>query len=839
MPFLKRHIPLGRIHQYSGQLLALSVLWAIAFFLLFEPWDGTGAERVTHFSRGASLLLDGDLDLGNDQLMAYTDVDLLEDSLSRISSENYLADLYPVGAGLIQTPFWLVANGIQEAFLADNGSARNGFIHRLYVSFASSVAGFLALLFSWRFVCRLIPSGRSVAAVLLTFFGSGALIYCFVFPGYALPFSMFTTALFLYMSMEYAQGPGFRSVVRLGIATGLMLLCDWLMFPLLIIPFFLLLSPQQKKSFNREHQEEVSRSESRPELRTFTGRIDEGVGEDFSRISEMAWLPASDAESQHRSNNNSDDGHSLAGRFFNAFLFSPIFVAVVVLSFSPQLFVWYKIYGSWLVLPPAQEISNWPQQIVSFVPDWGWESLFSPCHGLFHWYPILVASLFGLALGMFRRGIGAMGFFLGTCAVLYLHSLPIDWGQEASVGPRSLLGLIPLFAAGTGFLIHELRSALARILVVGGLTLAMCWNVVLSIAVARGLIDLAPLGPNADIWSVVMPAFVSRPLSLFADSLVVRFFIHGPAPLEQLMTLLLMVLFFPLISWVGFRYVLPFARRYGLLSFVSVSLLIGILATDLVVWRSNPGRQVNFGNRAFRSLWYWLKSEPGTDSDSRHSRYLQELRELVTRYPDNNRLCVLLAILEQRSGNNSHALVLYQALAEDYLAVGSQGVLMLSESFPGKYVAPLHSAGINPQLVVAMLEAMARSGQDNETRYRLEEAFLPSRYFWTLHAQLSNNQWEKQQDLHRSLEYHPAWYPAEEALWQLLQTIPGGQSESQRYFERMQLRVVRDMAQYARYASRLPATQHDVFRRKMVGLEERLTRLTESRGEEFPKSVDE
>ncbi len=68
------------------------------------------------------------------------------------------------------------------------------------------------------------------------------------------------------------------------------------------------------------------------------------------------------------------------------------FLATALLALSPQILVWWSLYGSPFVVPQGGSYVDFSDLPLVRI-------LFSPRHGLLLWHPILIAGLGGLALG--------------------------------------------------------------------------------------------------------------------------------------------------------------------------------------------------------------------------------------------------------------------------------------------------------------------------------------------------------------------------------------------------------------------------------------------------------
>ena len=73
-----------------------------------------------------------------------------------------------------------------------------------------------------------------------------------------------------------------------------------------------------------------------------------------------------------------------------------VFVAAAVVVFSPQMLVWWKIYGTPLTVPQGEGFLRWDASKWAF-------TLFSSRNGLLSWTPLVGLSLLGILILARRR----------------------------------------------------------------------------------------------------------------------------------------------------------------------------------------------------------------------------------------------------------------------------------------------------------------------------------------------------------------------------------------------------------------------------------------------------
>ncbi|MDW8404495.1 ArnT family glycosyltransferase [Chloroflexus sp.] len=121
-----------------------------------------------------------------------------------------------------------------------------------------------------------------------------------------------------------------------------------------------------------------------------------------------------------------------------------------ILVFSPQMIVWYLIYGSPLVKPPATPSVTW-QEFHLF------ELLFAR-FGLMFWSPAAIIGLAGLWLLPRRSPVLGSGLLLAAGLYILFNALLSDWHGSGSFGTRRLTSLGVWYALGLAAIVEVLAS---------------------------------------------------------------------------------------------------------------------------------------------------------------------------------------------------------------------------------------------------------------------------------------------------------------------------------------------------------------------------------------------
>ncbi len=116
------------------------------------------------------------------------------------------------------------------------------------------------------------------------------------------------------------------------------------------------------------------------------------------------------------------------------------FLLGALLSFSPQLLVWYALYGSpWTspYLTSSESFTLWPQHF--------FDVLLSPVNGLFLWTPITALAVVGLLFWKNPLRVWLLAIFVAEVAIVGSWSI---WWQGASYSGRMLVSVLPVLSFG-------------------------------------------------------------------------------------------------------------------------------------------------------------------------------------------------------------------------------------------------------------------------------------------------------------------------------------------------------------------------------------------------------
>ena len=747
-------------HRHHGlPLLAMAVLFALAVLLWFEPWRGGGYAPVFHGTLFASLYTDGDLDLMNEYLMSSNPLEVVEKAARSITSEGYVTNALPIGPTLLSAPFWLAARALANWISPETAFDPVAPVYTFAFSFAGLFYGFLGFLLLWRVAYRFFSSPLALAAAVAAFFGSPAAEVCFKGCGLSCVYSFFTVALFLYATTECARRPCLRRVMYLALAAGLMVITCWPSVVFLIIPAAILLQPQSVGSPHRRlllAQTRAADTDSAdrtpvsatdlpaPDLSCPPDLVPPPPGPDIPEGKPEAILEACEPDQMPPEGANPNKSNLLfvLARWV-------VFLLVFLLALSPQLLVWHKVFGRWLLVP---HFVSYSFSLHDLMP---WKrAMLGPDVGLLRFYPVIGFSLFGLLVMALRRNAAGVAMFLAVLLFTAVENLAGEWAESS--GPQSYALLAPFVAIGLARVCDEVRSKGSRFLVTVIMMGLACWGIMIAAANRYG-IYYAPAGSYllSDLWPLALPEMVRHPFDFFADSLLIRYVTQGTPPLESMVSLLLVVLLIPSVTWLGIRHALALVRRWSLMKALALAAVALVLGFDSLVMESELSPEYRPANSAQLAKLvgsgpllteYGLAIElafraPGSSYPALLYRS-KALREVLTLNPGHPAAAILLARDERTLGDTAAARDLYRGLAQRSFRAGELGLLETARTREETLEAlDLLARRNQGGLAVALeiLEAYRANGLMDRARDYLDRIFPPPVLYQRLRAQLTPN----------------------------------------------------------------------------------------------------
>ncbi len=151
-----------------------------------------------------------------------------------------------------------------------------------------------------------------------------------------------------------------------------------------------------------------------------------------------------------------------------------IAAASALVVFSPQLFVWHALYGSFL-----HSGYSYSGGTFSWTNPKLFKVLFSAYRGLFIWHPVFLLSVIGLIFAYRRNRSVSLACLIGFLIQWYVISSWSNWQQGDAFGGRMFIVCTPIFALGLAHLIEWTvrRWSWSVVYTFGGMLLV--WNFLL------------------------------------------------------------------------------------------------------------------------------------------------------------------------------------------------------------------------------------------------------------------------------------------------------------------------------------------------------------------------
>jgi uncharacterized membrane protein len=144
---------------------------------------------------------------------------------------------------------------------------------------------------------------------------------------------------------------------------------------------------------------------------------------------------------------------------------------VAIIVFSPQMAVWYAIYGSPLVKPPRT-----PSLVLS---DPHILDLFVMRFGLVRWTPLATLGLIGLPLLVRRSPVLGSALIVAAMAYIGYNGLLSDWHGSGTFGVRRLTSLSAWYALGLAALAEALIRRRHTLTMLIGMVAGSWWMLML------------------------------------------------------------------------------------------------------------------------------------------------------------------------------------------------------------------------------------------------------------------------------------------------------------------------------------------------------------------------
>ena len=403
--------------------IGLSSLLLIAIVIGRAPYRHLGALFVSdgfgYYIYLPSVIIDRDLDLKNQ--IEHQPCQLKHWTFTFVSQTGRFGNIFQIGCAVLWLPFFLLAHClvfilIKLGFSLDvNGF---GYFYELPVYIGSFIYGLLGIFFMWRLVREIFDDKIADNSVLYIVLASPVAAYLWFEPDMSHIISLFLISIFFYYlyRVYILVDQRLSSWALLGALLGLIVLV----------------------------------------------RVPDGL---VGLLAFSVWLKIFFLD-KYKTNHE----------YKAAFKTCVIFICSTILVFSPQLFVWKILYGSFLTIPP----NPFYNKIQWLKPDL-FNYLFSTMHGLFSWTPILCLASIGIIWLFFLDNYFLKVSSLIFLLAIYFNSSIYRWWAGCSFGERRMVDYSVIFALGLGFILFNLRNFLKKKMSWILVTLLILYNWILMI----------------------------------------------------------------------------------------------------------------------------------------------------------------------------------------------------------------------------------------------------------------------------------------------------------------------------------------------------------------------
>lgn len=392
--------------------VCLVLFWLSAFL---PRADGSllGSDGTHYFAYLPSVILDGDLDFANDyQVLLAGEPQKLDEYLNTLTPTGRPANVWSIGPAILWSPFYLATHGVMLALSSLDLPVQAdgyGYPYQLVVLSSNIVLAGIGLLLIQRAVGHVVARKESIAAGLLVVtFGGNLVYYMTVEPHMSHATSVLGVGILSWLWLSYRDRADPVHGTKLGATAGLMAL----------------VRPQDGLFLALPYLDRL--------LRAF--RVTPGPR--LVQLTRGAVVSAT--------------------------------VALIV--FSPQLFVWLKLWGS-IGSPYALR----GEEFYWFDPAL-FEVLLSTRRGLFVWHPVFLFAVIGLIVLGRRDRFLAWTSLIGFAIQWYLIASWWAWEQGKSFGGRMFIVCTPLFIIGIAALWDRLIDLDRRSFGIWGSTALLAAN---------------------------------------------------------------------------------------------------------------------------------------------------------------------------------------------------------------------------------------------------------------------------------------------------------------------------------------------------------------------------
>lgn len=439
---------------FAAIFIVFVVTFGAAIFLVPHRYGRLiVGDGIYYYAYLRSVVMDGDLDFTNDFTLyqSFNNEDLgKKREMLELHKTPFgkPANYFSVGPAVLWLPVYIPTHFLALAL----GLPHDGFSYwyEAPILFLSIAYGFVGFLLIYRVVVSLFSRWAALIAVLGMWAATNVVYYMGVSPSASHVLSIFTVGLFLFLWWRQRGNRTRRDWFVLGLSAGLMALVRWQDILVTLLPLFELIANGWS----------LFRAKS------------------FAVIA-RAQLPQ-----------------------------GLIFIAGLLIAFSPQMLAWQILYGTPLTAPQGASFFYPARPEI-------WNVLFGLKRGLFTWTPLIFLAAVGF-IPLYRKdrilGSAAIVIFL---AEAYINSIVSDWWGGEAFGARRFISLIPFFALGLAALVDAIGTRFSRRTIFIALGAFTIWNLLFILQYDLWLHGIGHISANPTLAEITVDKFTA-PFQLLA-----------------------------------------------------------------------------------------------------------------------------------------------------------------------------------------------------------------------------------------------------------------------------------------------------------------------------------
>ncbi len=477
----------GRVIVAIGLLFALA--YTASLVLLKKP-DGriVIGDAVHYYVYLRSAVFDHDLQFKDEYVRLYNlhGGEPETEWIYEPTATGHTRNVMSIGPALVWTPLYLlVTAGAWLAHAVGAAPTPDGYerIFQAAAGLSGVLAATLGAYTAYRAATSLFGARAAIWSTLAMWLASPAIYYSMVSPTYSHAPSMLTVGLFIAVWVTTIDRQTLPRYALVGALAGLATLVRWQDAVLLIIPAI----------------DAAWHALPRPAVRVPSTGVTTASG--FTGPSSTS--PGFASQGFASPENDSLKNHSLSALgervrvrgLRSAALHALACGLCAVLVFSPQMLVWWTLYGNPFLVPQGSDFMHWGSPAL-------FEVLFSYWHGLFMWTPVCGLAVVGLVMLARRMPLIGVALIVAFLVEWYTNAAVADWWAGEAFGSRRFVSCFPILVIGLAALASTIQSRLALLATIATILIVANGLLLLQYQTfMHGLGTLAPYpGNEVNLW---------------------------------------------------------------------------------------------------------------------------------------------------------------------------------------------------------------------------------------------------------------------------------------------------------------------------------------------------